>query len=109
LLSILACWVIFQHNHHPKFYVKRFRGFRVRTPPILQFSIGLASLPDNSISTTVLYHDHTLKGNSKMCRQYDGNCQLTDVNLMEKSTNLKKTTSPHPVDGPDIQTQDTDC
>ena len=27
---------------HTKFYVNRFSGFRVLTPPILPFSIGLA-------------------------------------------------------------------
>ena len=40
-----------------KSYVNRFRGFKVLTPPILPFSIGLAGRPYNSVSTTVLHYD----------------------------------------------------
>ena len=35
--------------------VDRFSGFRVLTPPIFPFSIGLAGRPYNSVSTTVLH------------------------------------------------------
>ena len=42
---------------HTKFYVNRFRGFGILTPPILPFSIGLAGRPYNSVSTTVLHCD----------------------------------------------------
>jgi len=34
---------------HAKFYVNRFRGFGVLTPPILLFSLGLAGRPYNSV------------------------------------------------------------
>ena len=40
-----------------KFYVNRFRGLGVMSPPILTFSIGLAGRPYNSVSTTVLHCD----------------------------------------------------
>jgi len=43
---------------HAKFYVNRFRGFGVLTPPILPFSIGLAGRPYNSESITVLHCDY---------------------------------------------------
>jgi len=42
---------------HAKFYVNRYRGFGVLTPPILAFSIGLAGRPHNNVSTTVLHSD----------------------------------------------------
>jgi len=44
---------------HTKFYVNRFRGFGILTPPILPFSIGLAGRPYNSVglSITVLHCD----------------------------------------------------
>ena len=45
---------------HTKFYVNRFRGFGILTPPILPFSIGLAGRPYNSVSTTVLHCDPLL-------------------------------------------------
>ena len=42
---------------HTKFYVNRFSGFGVLTPPILPFSTGLAGRPYNSVSPTVLHCD----------------------------------------------------
>ena len=42
---------------HAKFYVNRFRGFRVLTPPIFPISIGLAGRLYNSVITTMLYCD----------------------------------------------------
>jgi len=40
---------------HANFYVNRFRGFGVLTPPILLFSIGLAGRLYNSVSTNVIF------------------------------------------------------
>jgi len=45
---------------HDKFCVDRFRGFRVLTPPIFPFFIGLAGRPYNSVSTTVLHCERVL-------------------------------------------------
>jgi len=42
---------------HAKFCVNWFRGFRVLTPPILPFSIGLAGCPYNGVRTAMLLRD----------------------------------------------------
>jgi len=44
-----------------KFCDDRFRGLGVLIPPILSFSIGLAGLSYNSVSTTVLHCDKMRK------------------------------------------------
>jgi len=42
---------------HATFYVNRFGGFGVLTPPIFPISIGLAGRPYNNVSTTMLHCD----------------------------------------------------
>jgi len=59
---------------HAKFYVNRFRDFRVLTPQILPFSIGLAGRPYNSVSTTVL-HCETFFG----AHSFDAFCILIKI------------------------------
>ena len=45
---------------HAKFCDNRFRGLGVLIPPILPFSIGIASRPYNNVSTTVLHVENVV-------------------------------------------------
>jgi len=44
---------------HVNSYNNWFRSFRVLTPLILPFSVGLAGRPDNNVCTTVLHCDNS--------------------------------------------------
>ena len=77
---------------HTKFYVNRFRGFGILTPPILPFSIGLAGCPYNSVSTTVLHCDtyiHTYIHNVRTWSQLPTNSNKWVFSFCLKTGNVR--------------------